>query len=61
MTQLCLDLKQGLIFANGKNKNKKPKNKKNKTNKQKAKKNTLREKCRYSELFWSVFYRIQTE
>ena len=28
MTQLCLDLKQGLIFANGKNKNKKPKNKK---------------------------------
>ena len=41
MTQLCLDLKEGLIFANGKSKNKKPKNKQKKTtNKQKAKKHT---------------------
>ena len=31
MTQLCLDLKEGLIFANGKSKNKKPKNKQKKT------------------------------
>ena len=38
MTQLCLDLKQGLIFANVKNKNKKPKNKKNKNKYTKSKK-----------------------
>ena len=38
MTQLCLDLKQGLIFANGKNKNKKPKNKQNKNKYTKSKK-----------------------